>query len=45
MATKPPTLDPVTRYATDVVAGAIIAGRLVRLACQRHLDDLKRRRR
>jgi phage terminase large subunit-like protein len=33
-------LDPVTRYATDVVAGRIVAGRLVRLACQRHLHDL-----
>jgi phage terminase large subunit-like protein len=31
----------VTRYATDVVAGAIIAARLVRLACQRHLNDLR----
>jgi phage terminase large subunit-like protein len=37
---RKPALDPVTRYATDVVAGAIIAGRLVRLACQRHLKDL-----
>jgi len=33
-------LDPVTRYATDVVAGKYPAGRLVRLACARHLDDL-----
>jgi len=33
-------LDPVTRYATDVVARRIVAGRLVRLACARHLDDL-----
>ncbi|HVL67191.1 MAG TPA: terminase TerL endonuclease subunit [Vicinamibacterales bacterium] len=31
----------MTRYATDVVAGTIVAGRLVRLACQRHLDDLR----
>lgn len=30
----------VTAYATAVVAGEIVAGRLVRLACQRHLDDL-----
>lgn len=37
--TSPP--DPVTRYAADVVAGTIVAGRLVRLACQRHLNDLK----
>src|SRR4051812_47769434 len=34
-------LDPVTRYATDVVSGAIVAARLVRLACQRHLNDLR----
>ena len=34
--------DPVTLYARLVVSGEIVAGRLVRLACQRHLDDLKR---
>jgi len=34
--------DPATDYATRVVAGAIVAGRLVRLACARHLDDLAR---
>lgn len=39
---RAPVLDPVTRYATRVVAGQIVAGRLVRLACQRHLDDLAR---
>lgn len=33
--------DPTTQYATDVVEGKILAGRLVRLACQRHLTDLK----
>ncbi len=33
-------LDPVTRYATEVIALRIVAGRLVRLACQRHLTDL-----
>ena len=33
-------IDLVTRYATDVVEGRIVAGRLVRLACQRHLNDL-----
>lgn len=32
--------DPVTRYARDVVEGRIITGRLVRLACERHLRDL-----
>lgn len=29
-------------YARAVVAGKIVAGHLVRAACQRHLDDLKR---
>ena len=32
---------PVTAYARDVVPGKVIAGRLVRLACARHLADLK----
>jgi phage terminase large subunit-like protein len=36
--------DPVTRYARDVAARRIVAGRLVRLACARHLDDLTRRK-
>jgi phage terminase large subunit-like protein len=31
----------VTAYARDVVEGRIVAGELVRLACQRHLDDLR----
>jgi phage terminase large subunit-like protein len=35
--------DPVTRYADDVAAGRVVAGRLVRLACERHLRDLKRK--
>lgn len=35
---QPP--DPVTRYALDVTAGRITAGRLVRKACERHLADL-----
>ena len=30
-----------TRYAEDVVSGKIPACRMVQLACQRHLDDLK----
>lgn len=33
--------DPTTAYAREVVAGGIIAGRLVRLACERHLRDLE----
>ena len=36
----PPPPDPVTQYALDVVAGRIIAGVLVRKACERHLADL-----
>jgi phage terminase large subunit-like protein len=33
--------DPTTDYARAVVAGEIVAGRLVRLACERHLRDLE----
>lgn len=33
--------DPVTQYAKMVLAGSIVAGPYVRLACRRHLDDLK----
>lgn len=32
--------DPATRYAVRVVEGKIVTGRLVRLACERHLRDL-----
>jgi hypothetical protein len=39
-STRPPA-DPVERYARAVLAGEIVAGPLVRAACQRHLDDLK----
>lgn len=31
-----------TQYAKDVTAGKILAGRKVKLACRRHLNDLKR---
>lgn len=34
-------VDPVTAYARDVVEGRIVAGKPVRLACQRHLNDLE----
>jgi phage terminase large subunit-like protein len=34
-------LDPVTHYAREVMAGSVIAPKLVRLACQRHLRDLE----
>lgn len=33
-------IDRATLYAQRVVAGEIVTGELVRLACQRHLDDL-----
>lgn len=36
----PMPADPVTQYALDVLAGRIIAGILVRKACERHLSDL-----
>ncbi|PIE10042.1 MAG: terminase [Rhodobacterales bacterium] len=36
-----PIDHPVSRYATDVVAGDIIAGDLVRMQCERHLMDLE----
>jgi phage terminase large subunit-like protein len=34
--------DRTTEYARDVAEGRIVAGRLVRLACERHLRDLAR---
>src|SRR5579859_2524495 len=36
---QPP--DRATAYAHAVVAGEIIVGRLVRMACERHLRDLE----
>src|SRR5262249_28664127 len=35
--------DPVTKYAKDVIAGRLIASRWVKMACERHLADLKRK--
>lgn len=32
------------KYCKDVVSGKVLAGNLVKLACQRHLDDLKRQK-
>lgn len=42
--TAAPPMDPVTQYAHDVLTGVVVAGRAVRLACQRHLRDLDRQR-
>lgn len=38
---KQVTFDHVTDYARKVLAGEIIAGRLVRLACARHVKDVE----
>lgn len=37
-----PIYDRVTEYAHKVVSGKVVAGELHRLACQRHLNDLKK---
>lgn len=37
---KPSFTATAETYARDVVAGRILAGKYIRLACQRHLDDL-----
>jgi phage terminase large subunit-like protein len=37
---KHPRVEQATKYARDIVAGRIPACRWVKLACQRHLDDL-----
>ncbi len=34
-------LDPTTAYAEAVVASKLVTGKLVRLACERHLRDLQ----
>ncbi|HTN60261.1 MAG TPA: terminase TerL endonuclease subunit [Devosia sp.] len=39
-----PHVEIGNRYAKDVAAGKIPASKWVRLACQRHLDDLKRQK-
>ena len=39
-----PIFDRATEYASKVVSGKIVAGELHRLACERHLNDLKRQR-
>lgn len=35
-------IDRTTKYAKEVLAGNIIAGELVKLACKRHMEDLKK---
>lgn len=41
-ASDTPALDRVNAYATAVLSGEEIAGPLVRAACRRHFDDLKK---
>jgi phage terminase large subunit-like protein len=36
-----PKTHPAEQYIADVVSGKVISGELVRLACQRHVNDLK----
>ena len=38
----PERLDRVTQYAEDVLAGRLTAGKLVKLACKRHMDDIEK---
>ena len=40
MSGKFPLVEKATQYARKVVAGKLPACRYVKLACQRHLDDL-----
>ena len=35
-------VDRVTEYCKDVLNGKIVAGKLVKLAAKRHLDDLEK---
>lgn len=41
MTASAPPRSSVTAYAHAVVTGGVVAGRLVRLACERHLRDLE----
>jgi phage terminase large subunit-like protein len=38
----PPPACPVERYARSVLDGRVVTGEVVRMACQRHVDDLAR---
>lgn len=35
-------IDRVKKYCDDVLSGEIVAGELVKLACERHLEDVER---
>jgi phage terminase large subunit-like protein len=36
-----PNVNVANKYARDIIDGKIVACRAIRLACQRHFDDLK----
>ena len=37
----PAKVDAPTQYAIDVVEGRVVAGALIKMACERHLRDLE----
>ncbi len=37
-----PNVNVANKYARDIIDGKIVACRAIRLACQRHFDDLKK---
>lgn len=41
---SPRRVDPVRAYARSVTTGKVKAGRLVKLACERHLRDMRERK-
>ena len=43
MARKAKPNHPTTQYALDIVEGRILSNKWIRLACQRHLNDLNRK--
>lgn len=44
MPARRPATDSVSAYARAVAAGRVVAGKPVRLACERHLRDLKQQK-
>ncbi|WP_259275239.1 hypothetical protein [Yersinia canariae] len=37
-----PNVNAAQQYARDILSGKILAGKYIKLACQHHLDDLKK---
>ena len=42
MSKAAPNVNRANKYARDVLAGRVLAGEWVQLACERHIDDLDR---